>query len=419
MAAAPQSPHIDDLGARAETMIMTLGAISAEPSRLIRRFLTPEHRRAADLVARWMRDAGLAVDEDALGTVRGRLAGAGARRLLIGSHIDTVVDAGKYDGPFGVIAGILAAAHFARAKGGLPFGLDVLAFGDEEGSRFPATLASSAAVAGVFDQARLEQADPDGITLAQAIVGFGKNPQDISEAAYPRGDAAAYIEVHIEQGPVLEARNMPLGVVTAIVGQTYFSVELSGEAGHAGTVPMTLRRDALAGAAEIVRLAEAFGREHRDVVATVGHLSVQPNATNVIPSHVELTLDLRSTSDESRRALAERFRSEVRSIADRRQLGLTITQTRNTNTTACDPRLQDQLAAAIATVAGGEALRLGSGAGHDGQAMARLCPVAMLFVRCRGGVSHNPMEYASPRDMGLAVAALIEFIAKFDPSNVG
>ena len=416
MATPAYSVDTDDLGARAETMIMALGAISAEPTRLVRRFLTPEHRRAADLVARWMRDGGLAVSEDALGTVRGHLKGSGPRRLLIGSHIDTVADAGKYDGPLGVIAGILAAAHFAKPGKSLPFGVDVLAFGDEEGSRFPATLASSAACAGVFDPARLAQGDVDGTTLAQALAVYGKDPRQIPAGAYPRGDAAAYVEVHIEQGPVLEARQRALGVVTAIVGQTYLAVDLHGEAGHAGTVPMNLRRDALAGAAEIVRLAEELARDQREVVATVGQLSVEPNATNVIASRVMLTLDLRSTLDESRRQVAERFRSEVRAIADRRQLGLTITQTRDINTTPCDPRLQDLLAAAVTRIAGGgEALRLGSGAGHDGQAMARLCPVAMLFVRCRGGVSHNPLEYASPRDMGLAVATLIEFIANFVP----
>jgi allantoate deiminase len=409
---------IDDLGARAETMVMALGAISAEPTRLVRRFLTPEHRRAADLVARWMRDAGLAVSEDALGTVRGHLAGGGPRRLLIGSHIDTVADAGKYDGTLGVIAGILAAVHVAHSGGGLPFGLDVLAFGDEEGSRFPATLSSSAACAGVFDMARLEQTDADGITLAQALTTYGKNSQDIPAAAYDRGDAIAYVEAHIEQGPVLEARQLALGIVTAIVGQTYFEVELLGEAGHAGTVPMNLRRDALAGAAEIVRLAEDLGRGHDDVVATIGQMAVHPNATNVIPSRVVLTLDLRAETDGSRHQVAEQFHNEVRAIADRRGLGVTITRTRNHDSTLCDPELQDQLATAVSTVGAGEGLRLASGAGHDGQAMVHLCPVGMLFVRCRGGISHNPLEYASPHDMGLAVAALIEFVEKFDPTKL-
>jgi allantoate deiminase len=410
------SPHeIDGLGARAEAMVNTLGAISAEPDRLVRLFLTPEHRRAADRVAAWMREAGLAVSEDALGTVRGRM-GQG-RRLLIGSHIDTVIDAGKYDGPFGVIAGILAAEHFRGQQ--LPFGIDVLAFGDEEGSRFPATLTSSSACAGIFRPETLALADRGGVTLGDAIAAYGKSPADISAAAYTRDEAAAYVEVHIEQGPVLETRSQPLGVVTAIIGQTYLNVEFLGEAGHAGTVPMMLRRDALAGAAEAMLLGETLARETRgEVVATVGRIAVLPGATNVIPANVVVIFDIRSGSEAARAKLAEALKSGVRAIADRRHLGLTITSTREVATTPCHPAIQDQFADAIRAL-GAEPLRLGSGAGHDGQAVAKLCPVGMLFVRCRGGISHNPMEYASPRDLGLAVAALIGFIERFEPEKLG
>jgi allantoate deiminase len=410
------APNIDELGSRAETMVNALASISAEPDRLVRLFLTPEHRRAADLVARWMGEAGLAVSEDALGTVRGRLGGA--KRLLIGSHIDTVIDAGKYDGPFGVIAGILAAEHFVRAGATLPFGIDVLAFGDEEGSRFPVTLTSSSACAGIFKPESLDLADRAGVTLRDALAAYGKAPGEIAAAAYPREEAAAYVEVHIEQGPVLETRNQPLGVVTAIIGQTYLNIEFLGEAGHAGTVPMLLRRDALAGAAEAMLLGEKLARDTKgEVVATVGRLSVAPGATNVIPANVVVIFDIRSGSESARAKLAETLKAGVREIADRRHLGLTITSTREVATTPCHPHVQDQFAEAIRAL-GTEPLRLGSGAGHDGQAMAKLCPIGMLFVRCRGGISHNPMEYASPRDLGLAVAALIGFIERFDPAKV-
>ena len=406
------------LGARAEALVTDLAKISAEPDRLVRLFLSPEHRRAANLIAAWMRDAGLAVSEDALGTVRGHWAAAGEgkganaapRRLLIGSHIDTVIDAGRYDGPFGVIAGLLAIEHFMRAGQRFPFGIDVLAFGDEEGSRFQATLASSAACAGAFDRERLAVMDFDGVTLADALAAYGKSAADIPAAAYARGEAAAYVEVHIEQGPVLEAMGQSLGVVTGIYGQTRLSVDVLGEAGHAGTVPMRLRRDALAGAAEMTLLIERLARETQGaVVATVGHLTMQPNASNVVPAHAAFTVDIRSGSDTARSELIQSFRNGARAAADRRHLGLTITQHRNVATTPCDPAIQDALSAAVAEVArpGREPLRLGSGAGHDGQMMAKLCPIGMLFVRCRGGISHNPMEYASPRDMGLAVAALI------------
>ena len=349
------------------------------------------------------------------GTVRGRLDGR--KRLLIGSHIDTVIDAGKYDGPFGVIAGILAADHFIRAGKQLPFGIDVLAFGDEEGSRFPATLSSSAACAGLPRTETLRLADRNGVTLADAIKAYGKSPDDIPHAAYKPGEASAYVEVHIEQGPVLETRNQPLGVVTAIIGQTYLNIEFLGEAGHAGTVPMMLRRDALAGAAEAMLFGEKLARETRgEVVATVGRMTVAPGASNVIPGTVVLIFDIRSGSEIARAKLAEALKSGVREIAERRHLGLTITSTREVATTPCHPHIQDQFAEAIRAL-GAEPLRLGSGAGHDGQAMAKLCPIGMLFVRCRGGISHNPMEYASPRDLGLAVAALIGFIERFDPEQ--
>ena len=218
---------------------------------------------------------------------------------------------------------------------------------------------------------------------------------------------------------MLETRNQPLGVVTAIIGQTYLNIEFLGEAGHAGTVPMMLRRDALAGAAEAMLLGEQLARETKgEVVATVGRMTVAPGASNVIPGNVVLIFDIRSGSEAARARLAEALKSGAREIAERRHLGLTITSTREVATTPCHPHIQDQFAEAIRAL-GAEPLRLGSGAGHDGQAMAKLCPIGMLFVRCRGGISHNPMEYASPRDLGLAVAALIGFIERFEPEKLG
>jgi allantoate deiminase len=409
-------PDVDvaSLGARAESMIHTLAGISGDPKRLVRLFLTPEHRHAADVVANWMREAGLEVGEDALGTVRGRVSGTAAKRLLIGSHIDTVVDAGMFDGPFGVIAGILAAEHFVKVGAALPFGIDVLTFGDEEGVRFPATLASSSAVAGVFNTAALDFKDRDDVSLGDAIIRYGKSPADIPAAAYRREEAVAYVEVHIEQGPVLEHRGQALGVVTSIAGQTYLNVELIGEAGHAGTVPMALRRDAMAGAAEVVLLAERLADETKgEVLATVGHLDIGAKASNVIAGHVVLIIDIRSGSEVARVALVEKMKSDMRAIAERRHLCLVVTTTREVPVTPCDAKIQEGFAAAISAV-GGEPVWLASGAGHDGTAMAKLCPIGMLFVRCRGGVSHNPAEYASPADMGLAVAALIRFIETFN-----
>jgi len=409
------APDATALGVRAEAMISELAAISAESGRLVRLFLTPEHRRAADLVAGWMRAAGLTVSEDALGTVRGRVGDA-KRRLLIGSHIDTVIDAGKYDGPLGVISGILAAEQFARANATLPFGIDVLAFGDEEGSRFPVTLTSSSACAGVFDSEELASADSIGVTVADALRAYGKDPKDIPSAAYRGADAAGYVEVHIEQGPVLESKGEPLGIVTGIVGQVRLRVTVTGEAGHAGTVPMNLRHDAYAGAAEMALALEKIVREHPEdgMVGTVGRIEAVPGAVNIIPGRVLFTVDLRSLTDALRVAATERFATEAARIAKARGLTVSIEPFHEIATAHCAPALQEALAASVNDL-GHTPIRLPSGAGHDAQVMARLCPAAMLFVRCRGGISHNPAEFTSVADMGLAIAALIKFIERFKP----
>jgi allantoate deiminase len=397
------------LGARAEAMIRELAPVSAEPDRLVRLFLSPEHRRAADIVAQWMREAGLTVTEDALGTLRGRV-GDGPR-LLIGSHLDSVIDGGHYDGPLGVIAGILAVAHFG---GKPPLPVDVLAFGDEEGSRFPSTLSSSAACAGAFEMETLALADRNGVSLAEALKAYGKDPAEIPGTAYKRGEALAYVEAHIEQGPRLENANEPLGVVTGIVGQSRWRIIVTGEAGHAGTVPMTMRRDALAGAAEMMVEVEWIGRAHNSMVATVGMIEAKPGAGNIIPGRVTFTVDLRCMDDKLRKTAVREIEDEAREIAATRKLGVAFEHFHDVAATACDARLQDTLSAAIGDL-GLRAQRMPSGAGHDAQMMAKVCPAAMLFVRCRGGISHNPAEFCSPADMGAAVAALIRFIERSRP----
>lgn len=405
-----------ELGRRAEAMLEELAAISAEPDRLVRLFLTPEHRRAADLVAQWMRELGLEVFEDHIGNVRGRIGKP--PYLVLGSHIDTVIDAGRYDGPLGVVAPILAVDTLRRKKLLPDYGIELVAFGDEEGSRFHSTLPSSAALAGCFDPAHFDLLDPLGINFADALKVYGKDPGRVNEAAILVGDAAAFVEVHIEQGPVLEAEVQPLGVVTAIVGQTRLQITLTGEAGHAGTVPMNLRRDAFAGAAEIAlmveRLAGDFAADR--MVATVGKMDVRPGAANIVPGFARFTLDLRTESDKARNEAIDRFEREAVSIANRRNLGIAIDPIHRIETTPCDASLQQQLAEVV-TALGAKPLKIPSGAGHDGLMMSKLCPIAMLFVRCRGGVSHNPAEYASPSDMGIAIAALVRFIEQFKPAR--
>jgi allantoate deiminase len=413
----------EKVGARAEAMLEELAAISEEPDRLTRRFLTSEHKRAAHLVGQWMAEAGMTTREDELGTVRGHYAmqdeapGANAvPRLLIGSHIDTVINAGKYDGTFGVVAGILAVEHFRDQGRRFPFAIDVLAFGDEEGSRFPTVLSSSAALAGGFDPGWLAGADSDGITLDKAMRDYGLDPKAVSAAAMAREDALAYVEVHIEQGPVLEHQHAPLGVVTSIAGQFRTRVTVRGVAGHAGTVPMGMRQDALAAASEMVLAAEALAKAHPEaaMVATVGTLTVKPGAANVVPDTVEFVLDLRASSDAPRlKALAE-FTHRAERIASARGCTVTLETYHDCATAACAPWLQEGLARSLESL-GLPAPRLVSGAGHDGQSMSGLTDFAMMFVRCKGGISHNPAEFTAAADMGLAVAALIRFIETFEP----
>ncbi|ODN69671.1 allantoate amidohydrolase [Methylobrevis pamukkalensis] len=401
------------LGERAQRLISSLATLTDEPGRITRHYLSPAHRRATDLVGDWMRAAGLAVSLDALGTVRGRQEARRAgpssgKRLLIGSHIDTVTDGGAYDGNFGVVAGILAVDELRRRRVSLPFGIEVLAFGDEEGVRFPTTLASSSAVAGAFNPAFLDRRDAAGVSLREALVAFGCDPDAIPDAACDPDEILGYLEVHIEQGPVLEHEKLPLGVVTSIAGQSRFKGIVLGEAGHAGTAPMNLRRDALAAAAEIMGEIERIARAGRDdsLVATVGQLAVTPGAVNVIPARVDFSLDIRAASDAPRLAAIAEIRARAREIGERRHVAFLLEGYHESPTTPCAPQLQAAFAAGIDAL-GQRVLRLTSGAGHDGHAIHHLTGVGMLFVRCRRGISHNPLEFAEPADMGLAVEALI------------
>ncbi|TPQ51914.1 allantoate amidohydrolase [Prosthecomicrobium hirschii] len=407
---------IHDLGTRTLDLLDRLAAITDEPGRITRLYLSPAHRRAADQVSDWMRDRGLDVTEDAIGTVRGFLAPAAPgpqanRRLLIGSHIDTVIDAGKYDGNLGVVAGLMVVEEL-RARGiALPFGLEVLAFGDEEGVRFPSSLSSSAAVSGTYRGEWLDTADRNGVKLRDALRAHGGDPARIREAVIPPGSVIGYVELHIEQGPVLEHQGEPLGVVTSIAGQSRFRILITGEAGHAGTVPMGLRRDAFAALAELATFIERATREGTaNLVATIGRVDVKPGATNVIPSEVEATLDIRASADAPRLAAIERIRYEADQIAQRRGVKIRFERFADVPTCPMNEDLQTGLAAAVASL-GESTRRLPSGAGHDAMAMARAFPSAMLFVRSRGGISHNPAEFTSVTDLGLAVEAMIRFVA--------
>jgi allantoate deiminase len=394
-----------------------LAQFSSEAGALTRLYLTPQHKAAALQVMAWMREAGMTTRIDAVGNVVGRYEAAveHAPALLIGSHIDTVRNAGKYDGNLGVIVAIEAVAQLHADGERLPFAIEILAFGDEEGVRFPVTLTGSRAVAGVLDPAALDVEDDDRVSVREALQRFGCNPFDIPDVPRKKQETLGYIEVHIEQGPVLEAENLAVGIVTAINGASRLAIEVTGTAGHAGTVPMRLRRDALAAAAEMILAVERLALGIEDLVATVGRIEALPGAANVIPAHTRFTLDIRSPVDRVRHDAVNALGQEFRSIADRRGLEVSMDSFYEEHAAACAPGLVNAFEAAVTRV-GVRAIRLPSGAGHDGLAMASLCPIGMLFVRCAGGVSHNPAESITVEDADLATRVLIDVLRHLEPA---
>ncbi|MCG5238666.1 allantoate amidohydrolase [Azospirillum doebereinerae] len=398
--------------------IDALAAISAEPGRLSRLYLTPEHRRANDLVAVWMREAGMAVREDGVGNIVGRYEGdrPGLPALLIGSHLDTVRDAGRYDGMLGVLSGIAVVAELHAQGRRLPFAVEVIGFGDEEGTRFQSTLIGSRAIAGAFDPAVLDKRDADGVRLGDALAAFGKDPAAWATAAYDPVTVLAYAELHIEQGPVLESLDRAVGVVSAIAGATRLAVTVDGFAGHAGTVPMTLRRDALAAAAEMILAVETLCSGAERLVGTVGRIEAAPGATNVIPGRVRFTIDLRADRDALRLERVAAVRAGLAEIAARRNVGIAFETLHESPAVACHPALMAQFAAA-ATALGLDAPELPSGAGHDAMAVAGLTDIAMLFVRCDRGISHNPAESITAADAEAGARVLARFVDHFQPAS--
>jgi allantoate deiminase len=384
-----------------------LAGFSEEPGRLTRRFATDALRGAGAAVQRWMEAAGMTVWRDAIGNVIGRLEGGGDGTLLMGSHLDTVRGAGRYDGMLGVLVALACLERAPR----LPFAVELIGFADEEGIRYGTAYLGSGIVAGRFDPAWLERRDADGVTMADAIRDWGGDVDALARAGRDPADLLGYVEVHIEQGPVLEAEGLPVGVVSAIAGQTRARLAFTGVAGHAGTVPMELRRDALCAAAEWILAAERHARAADGLVATVGEAAVEPGASNVIPSCARLTLDVRHGDDGVRAAACERLRERAQEIAVARAVGVEWEVVQETPAVACSPELSGLLADAV-SAAGRRVVRLPSGAGHDAAVMARLAPVAMLFVRCAGGVSHNPAERVDAADVAVAVDVTTAFLER-------
>jgi len=382
---------------------------------LTRTYLSKQHAAAAAQITAWMSAAGMSVRRDAAGNVIGRYAGTdpSAPALVTGSHFDSVCNGGKYDGNLGVLLPISCIAQWHRRGRRFSFPIDIIAFAEEEGVRFKATLLGSRAVAGTFNYAVLDNLDQSGVSMRQAIVNAGFDPQQLPAAAWSAAAIKAFVEVHIEQGPLLLEQNMPVGVVTAISGATRFMVELTGLAGHAGTVPMQLRRDAAMAAAEIGLYIERRCSGVAGLVGTVGILEVPNGAANVVPGAARFSIDMRAERDEVRLAAVEDVLAEIGNITRRRHVEAILSKTHEATSVPCDARLQERLATAIER-AGLPPVHLPSGAGHDAMAMAAIADVAMLFVRCgNGGISHHPDEIMSVADAALATEVFMYFIESF------
>jgi len=386
-----------------------LAQFSAMQGGLTRAYLTPEHKLAHQQIAQWMVQSGLHTWQDSVGNQWGRKVSANPTQptLIIGSHSDTVANAGKYDGNLGVLLAIEAMQQLLGEE--LPFHVDIVAFADEEGTRFNTTLIGSSATAGCFQQDWLQVTDSDGVSMAQAMRDFGLDPNLAGNDKRDALDVQSYLEVHIEQGPVLESQDLPVGVVTGIAGAKRYQFKLFGMAGHAGTVPLPLRRDAMCGAAQMISAIESFAIEHQ-IVATVGRCEVFPDAVNVIPGAVHFTLDIRSQCQSTLDNCCELLLAQLTNIAQQRQLEMNSEMIYQAEAVLCDKKLQQHWQKVVEKHTAKPACFLASGAGHDAMVMTNLTDIGMLFVRCDKGISHHPKEQVEESDVEVALNCLIDMV---------
>lgn len=398
-------------GAEIESRLRQLAGFTDVAGEMTRLTLSPAHKNAVEHLGKLFRAAGMTASVDPFGTLVGRYApdGCGPKTLLIGSHIDTVRNAGIYDGNLGVMVGLAVIESLARDGIVLPFAIELAAFSDEEGVRFPSTLSGSKAFAGRYDPKWLDEMDGAGVRRRGALAAFGAPSTGLHLCARDPRKIVGYVEVHIEQGPVLEAADLPLGVVTAINGVTRGEIAVRGVAGHAGTLPMAMRCDALAAAAEMVLAVEQRARAESDLVATVGVIETPGGAINVVPGRTRLTLDVRAPQDEARQRAVADINAAVQKIAAARNVEAVLEIRHEAQATPCDPVLSDAFERQVRAM-GLDTMRLPSGAGHDAMSFRGVFPVAMLFVRCLKGISHNPAEFASEADIELSARALRQFV---------
>jgi len=383
-----------------------LASFSQASDNMDRRYLTPQHQQANEQVAQWMQQAGMNTWQDAVGNQWGRFASStsNAPTLIIGSHLDTVPNGGKYDGILGVLLPLGLLLHCFEHNINFPFHIDLVGFGDEEGTRFGSTLLGSRGVTGNWDAEWANLTDADNISLPDALQAFGLDFAEVGAAARTQEDLLAFLEVHIEQGPVLENENLPVGVVTSIAGAKRFNLTVTGKAGHAGTVPMPMRQDALVAASEMIIAISDIAAEHQ-IVATSGFIENKPNAVNVISQTTQFSIDIRAENDSDRDQALEAIETRLAEIATQRNVSLMWENTHSAPAVHCAPELQDLFTKAVENC-GIRPLKLLSGAGHDAMEMAKLCPMAMLFTRCAGGISHHPGESVEVEDIEATLQVL-------------
>lgn len=413
------STTVPDTSAQARARLVMercdiLAGHSTEEGRITRPYGTPALNAAREEIDAWMRAAGMTTHVDAIGNLIGRYDAAaesagGQQTFVLGGHVDSVRDAGRYDGPLGVLTAIAAIERLHAAGKRLPMALEVIAFAEEEGLRYGTTFLTSSPLGGTWDPAWLSRQDANGVSLEQAIRDAGGDPATVPDLARTGDSLLGFLEVHIEQGPILQEQGLPVAVVSGITGSARAEITFTGMAGHAGTVPMRSRRDALAAAAEFVLEVERAGLSRGNLVATVGQLAVEPGATNVIAGRTTLSLDLRHPDPDVRERTVGGLMDAANAIAGRRSVDVSWTDTGGFHETPSDGTLNRLLGEAIADQ-GIEVLEMFSGAGHDAVSMAEITPVTMLFVRCKDGISHNPLESITTEDVAVALQVLDDFI---------
>ncbi len=399
---------------RAEKIINRIDALAAltdEPGMISRVFGTPAFVSASNMLVNWFNEAGLSTRVDNIGNVRGRLScsTANAKTFVIASHFDTVINAGKFDGPLGIVMGLDIIEHLIAEKIELPFNIELIAFSDEEGVRYHSTFLGSKVVTGTFDETLLSKKDNKDITLSQAIREIGGDVAKIAGDKIPVSDWLGYFEIHIEQGPILYEADIPVADVSAIAGQKRATITFVGEAGHAGTVPTSMRKDALCCAADCILQLEYYAKTHASIVATVGIINISNAASNVIPGNVQFTLDVRSQDEDMLDTAWHDIQSLVTDVGHKRNIETQLQLIQSSLPVKCDYTLNFLLKRAIAEL-GYEVKELVSGAGHDAVPISAVSPVSMMFVRCYKGISHNPAENVENKDIEAAITVAGHFI---------